>query len=362
MSTVSCQLSVYPDYLNTRMGFDFSERYHTDPAYRNTAWKDVLKWLHGEFGRWGCGRTNPADSYSASTLGSAHLISALFGAEPMYDPRQFPETKGYPLSRIPDLRDFTRKDPRFQDRVQQLIGEAESMISRYGRENVGIPFHAANMDGVEDLENTHCPLTIAYRLFGDRLLTDMYADPRGVRHVLRETMLLVRDLAETFRQLVDRPPPKRVLMSACTATFLGAEHWETFILPLIAEFCGDRETFFHSCGPSNHLLGSFRKLSEQTPLVRFDCREQAGIDLPDSARAMPEATISYMLSVPDCLTRTAEQIQRRVRQSVEEAGQNDIHLILMLPDGASNELVDAFFQQTTALGAELPEEAGFRFV
>ena len=362
MNTVSCQLSAYPDYLHTRMGLDFSERYHTDPEYRNNSWKDVLQWLHGQFGQWGCGQTNPADSYAANTLSSTHLISALFGAEVMYNARQFPETKGYPLSLIPDLRDFTRKTPRFQDRVQRLVAEVKSMIAQYGRANVGIPFYAANVDGVEDLENTHCPLTIAYRLFGDRLLTDLYTDPEGVRHVLRETVLLVQELAETFRQLTDRPRPKRVLMGACTATFLGAKHWETFILPLIAEFCGDRETFFHSCGPSNHLLDSFRKLSQRTPLIRFDCREQAGIDLPKSARALPDVTMSYMLSVPDCLTRTPEQIQQRVKQSVEEAGTSDIHLILMLPDGAEDEMVDAFFEQTTALGAELPEEAGFRFV
>lgn len=35
MSSVSCQLSAYPDYLNNRMGLDFSKRYHTDPEYRN---------------------------------------------------------------------------------------------------------------------------------------------------------------------------------------------------------------------------------------------------------------------------------------------------------------------------------------
>jgi hypothetical protein len=35
MSSVSCQLSAYSDYLNNRMGLDFSKRYHTDPEYRN---------------------------------------------------------------------------------------------------------------------------------------------------------------------------------------------------------------------------------------------------------------------------------------------------------------------------------------
>ncbi len=99
-----------------------------------------------------------------------------------------------------------------------------------------------------------------------------------------------------------------------------------------------------------------------TPLIRFDCREQAGIDLTKSSQALSDAMISYMLSVPECLTRPPEQIQKRVVQSVEEAGQSDIHLILMLPDGAQDEIVDAFFEQTTALGADLPEEAGFRFV
>jgi hypothetical protein len=51
-----------------------------------------------------------------------------------------------------------------------------------------------------------------------------------------------------------------------------------------------------------------------------------------------------------------------VKQSVEEAGANDIRQIVMLPDGAQDEMMDAFLQQTTALGAELLNEGGFRFV
>jgi hypothetical protein len=42
MGKLSCQLSLYPDYLCEKMNLDFSKHYHTDP--------------------------NPKDIYSATTL------------------------------------------------------------------------------------------------------------------------------------------------------------------------------------------------------------------------------------------------------------------------------------------------------
>jgi len=97
MNRTYSQLSAYPDYLRTNMGIDFSFHYHNDSHYRNEKWKEILNWIYSKFGEYGCGDNNPVDSYSATSLGSVHLVSWLFGADVLYFENMFPDTKGYPM-------------------------------------------------------------------------------------------------------------------------------------------------------------------------------------------------------------------------------------------------------------------------
>jgi hypothetical protein len=360
INKVSSQLSAYPDYLRSNMGLDFSYRYHNDPEYRNEKWKEILRWVYLRFGRYGCGNNSPADSYSATTLGSVHLISWLFGAGVLYFDNLFPDTYGYPLENISNLNDFNINIPVFRERLAILKNKLIGLIARFGREKVSIPFYSSEIDGVKDLDNTHCPFTIAYRLFGNRLLTDMLVNPDEAKTILFRTLDIIYFLSQEFRTIYGMSKPSRVLMSACASTFLGSEQWEEFVMPLISDYCGDRETFFHSCGPSNHLLGSFGKLAGKTHIIRFDCREQSGIDIRTAAAAMPEAVISMMMDVPKCLTRTTTELKEAVTRAVEDSGINGINLILMLPDEAKDETVEAFYEQCHALGAT--NNDGFRFV
>lgn len=342
------------------MGLDFSFHYHNDPGYRNEKWKEIVKWVYAKFGEYGCGDDNPADSYSATTLGSVHLISWLFGADVLYFENFFPDTKGYPLENLSDMNDFTINSPVFRERYGMLKHGLTDLINEHGKEKVSVPFYASDIDGVKDLDNTHCPFTIAYRLFGNRLLTDMLVNPDEAKTILFRTLDIIYYLSQEFRTIFGMSKPSRILMSACASTFLGADQWEEYVMPLIADYCGDREVFFHSCGPSNHLLESFGKLAEKTHIIRFDCREQSGIDIRTSAAKMPEALISIMMDVPKCLSRTATELKEAVIRAVEASEKNGINLILMLPDGTRDETVHAFYEQCNQLGAI--NNNGFRFV
>jgi len=360
MNKIYSQLSAYPDYLVSNMGLDFSKRYHSDSQYRNDKWKEILQWIYTKFGQYGCGDNNPRDSYSATTLGSVHLISWLFGADVLYFENLFPDTRGYPLENLVNLNDFNTNMPVFRERLEILKNNLGELIAKHGKERVSIPFYSSNIDGVEDLDCTHCPFTIAYKLFGNRLMTDMFMNPGDVKTILFKTLDSIQFLSHEFRSNFDIPKPARVLMSACASTFLGSEEWEYFIMPLIRDYCGGRETFFHSCGPSNHLLNSFGKFAESTPVIRFDCREQSGIDILTSVRMMPDALISIMMDVPKCLTRTTVELKKAVVKAFEDSGNNGINLILMIPDGTKDEMVFAFYEQCKELGAI--NNNGFRFV
>ena len=360
MTKIFSQLSAYPDYLKTNMGLDFSFRYHNDFQYRNEKQKEILQWIYAKFGEYGCGDNYPVDSYSATTLGSVHLVSWLFGAEVLYSDNLFPDTLGYPLENLTNFDYFNTDHPVFRERLEVLKSNLNDLIKRYGKEKVSIPFYSSDIDGIKDLDNTHCPFTIAYRLFGNRLMTGMLLNPGEAKLILSRTLNIIYFLSQEFRMISGTARPTRVLMSACASTFLGAEQWEEFVMPLIKDYCGGRELFFHSCGPSNHLLNSFGKLAKNTPLIRFDCREQSGIDIKGSAKMMPDALISFMLDVPKCLTRTTSELKEAVVKAVEESGQNGINIILMLPDGTKDEIVGAFYEQCHEFSAV--NNNGFRFV
>lgn len=362
MPELSCQLSAYPDYLNARMGFDFSRRYHTDPVYRNEKWKDVLRWMHSQFGHWGVGASDPADSYSVSTLDSVHMLAWLFGANIVYSPDKFPAIEEYPLADIPDLAEFRAGHDHVDERLQSLLDDTRRLIDRFGPENVAVPFYANEDTGMADLETTHCPLTVAYRLFGTRALMEIFDNPAGFEQALRGITQLLKEVGSSFRQVAGIEDPENVCVGACAAMFLGPNHFRRFLTPTIRDYVAGRPLLFHSCGRVNHLLEAFGEMAQSCDVKVMDCREQAEIDLAGVSKAFPEAKISCMLSPPACLSRTPAEIRAAVHAAVEKSGDRPLHLILALPAGTADNLADPFFETCTELGAECPEEAGFSFV
>ena len=358
---LTCQLSCYPEYLHREMGFDCSERFHTDPIYRNEKWKEVVRWIHARFGKWGCGSPDPQDSYSATTLDSVHLAAYLFGSRVRYFSDNFPDTHDYPLEDIRRLAELTWRSEPVAKRIDALLDQTRRLVDRFGPSKVGSPYYLAEDAGMQDMESTHCPLTISYRLFGERLFFEMYDNPPGIRHVFQTIMEMSAELGRAFREILKTPEPTAACIGACALTLIGVDQLITYFWPAVASFAEGRRMYFHSCGNVNRHLEALRELSEACGMDVFDCREQAGIDLETLTGLFPGTTISYMLSPPACLTRNPKDIARVVRDTVLKTEGNPLHLILNLPAGVGDEMVDAFFEACVELGAELPAEAGFSF-
>lgn len=358
---LTCQLSMYPDYLHQEMGLDFSEPFHTDPVYRNQKWKEVVRWVRQRFGRWGCGAEDPPDAYSVTTLDSVHFTAYLFGSKVSYWSDRFPDTHDYPLNGLRDLRFFRRSMTQAEARIQLVVDEARRLVDRFGPEKVVIPYYAAEDIVMCDLEVTHCPLTISYRLLGERLLLEMYDNPEGLEHLFSEVLLLSLELGERFREVVGRRRPKGACVGACASCFLGPDLFRQYLLPRVIEFAAGRPLLFHACGNVNSLFKVFEEMAAKSQVKVFDCREEAGIDLQRAAKAFPHATISYMFSPPACLSRNAGEMREAIREVIRRTEDRPVHLIINLPAGTKDEIVDAFFETCVELGVELPGEAGFAF-
>ncbi len=356
----TCQLSCYPEYLHKAMGFDFSERFHTDSMYRNEKWKEVLRWIHARFGRWRCGSAEPQDAYSATTLDSVHLTAYLFGSRVRYFVDNFPDSHDYPQSELSALQAFAWRTEPVKKRIDALLQETRRLVERFGPSKVSFPYYLGEDAGMRDLEHTHCPLTISYRLFGERLFIEMYDNPEAVGHVFRSLTDMSLELSAAFRGLLGIPKPAGACIGACALALVGVDQFTDLLRPAFEAFADGRQLYFHSCGNVNKHLEALSELNETIPIRVFDCREQSSIDLCKLAESFPGTTISYMLSPPACLTRSPEDIARVVRETVEKTAGNPLHLILNLPAGVEDALVDAFFETCVALGAQLPQ-GGFSF-
>jgi hypothetical protein len=242
-----------------------------------------------------------------------------------------------------------------------MVDEARRLVDRFGPEKVAIPYYSPDDTGMYDLEFAHCPLTISYRLVGERLLLEMYDNPEGVEHLFSEVLSLSLELGERFREVVGRSRPKSACVGACASCFLGPALFRQYLMPRVIEFAAGRPLLFHACGNVNSLFKVFEQMAGRSRVKVFDCREEAGIDLKRAAEAFPHATISYMLSPPACLSRTAGEMREAIRAAIRKSEDRPVHLILNLPAGTKDEIVDAFFETCVELGVEPPQEAGFAF-
>ncbi len=362
MSAFTCQLSLYPDYLADAIGADFGETYYADAAARNETDKRVRRFVHQQFGAWGCGEADPDDVFSPTALASVHLTAQLFGAPMLYSARSFADTLGFPLSGLPSIADLRPALPRFFRGVAELCSETARLRAAHSAARIAVPGTAEEIDGVPDLDMVHCPLTIGYKLFGERLLYAFADEPDVAGRAMYALCELTAQWTAELRRAAGRRPPRRALISACSAAFVSPEDYRRAVLPALRAYLGERSVFFHCCGSCNAHLPVFAQLHRTNPFLRFDCRESSGADLRSAAAALPGVTLSYMLSPALCLSRSPKEIGEAVDRARAEAGENPLHLILMLPAGAQPALAHAFFARCVDQGADLALARGFRFV
>jgi hypothetical protein len=106
----------------------------------------------------------------------------------------------------------------------------------------------------------HGALTSAQKLFGEGFLVDLLTDPdrarQGMNWITEAYIVLVRHYAGLCGIRIEG-----VHVGECSSCMIGREEWEAFVAPTLNRIGVELGPVrLHSCGPSDHILESARRI------------------------------------------------------------------------------------------------------
>jgi len=301
-----------PKWFHNHLGIEFSERWHSDPDYRLTAWELMSAEVRRRFpGRniGDCEEEGPPDILTG--LFGGCVVSQMFGFGVQYWPGNWPASAhGRTLSDEEALNlkpvDLDN-DPFFNgileqcDRIEELTGTVKGYL---------------NWQGV---------LNTAFRLRGEKIFTDLIEAPErahGVFEAVATTMIdgIKRLLA---RQREAGQDYHFATISNCVVNMLSPKHYEEFLLPYDLRIRSEFENFgIHNCAwnvnPYMNAYATVPRLGYLDMGLESDfrrCREL----FPDTRR-------NLIYEDMDVADKSKDEIRQDLERAAEELGPCDIGL------------------------------------
>lgn len=364
MKKISCQLSFYPDFLIEHTAFSMDKWYSENIQDRTEQVKIIHSFMEKTYGQYIKEDKNFTMPHMVTPYSSIQLFLSLFDVQMIYSENAFADTKIAPLKDVDTIEDLDAVEKIFKNNAMTWIEKVKNQIAGFKIDDLDFPLHMQEIDGIKDLEMVHCPLTIGYKLFGEKILYLQYDDEQFAEECLTRVAKWAVWLMEKIRQeLMNRyDRPKKLLISACSACFVSPDYWDSKMNPLM-EFLSDRrDVFFHSCGTINNHLDTFKSLSGKINFLKFDCRESSNANIKKASELFGDTEISYMFSPALCIGAISQQMKDAVDKAIVDTGDKALHLILMLPGGSNQDLGTVFLEQATKNGASIYPFNKFRFV
>jgi hypothetical protein len=331
-------LGFTPRWYHARLGIDFSEAWHADPANRAGSLLAMKRLLHE------CFPTVPyfrpvMDGQVERTLSGVNgimTIPRLYGIEPRYAKDGWPDARDgmhLPREEIPLDRPFDlERHPVLVDLYRQI----DIIRDRSG------PVHGyLNYQGL---------LNVALKVRGNDIFLDLLDDPPWVHRFLRHIAETIAAVSRRI-QAIQRASAFAVdllSMSNCVMNMVSPAQYEEFVLPLDREI-GERYPRFgiHTCNwKADPYLDALRKIPRMGYL-------DTGID-SDLARmrALFPATRRAVLYGPvQFESRSLSELAADFRRIADLAGPCD----LVLADVEST-TPDGRVRDALAIAAELDRE------
>lgn len=106
----------------------------------------------------------------------------------------------------------------------------------------------------------HGALTTAQKLFGEGFMVDLLTEPdrarRALDWIVGAYVALVRHYAEVCGIRI-----RGVHVGECSSCMVGAAEWDAFVAPTLNRIGAELDAVrLHSCGPSDHILESLRRI------------------------------------------------------------------------------------------------------
>ena len=214
------EIGFTPMWYHKALGIDFSERWHTDPAYRRDTIVRMAREVRRRFGDSNIGCLQDPDDPADLLTGTfgACTVAAIYGVPIVYSADNWPNcTHQYLTSdqvgklEPPDLD----SNPFFSDLMEQV----EWIAKENGQ--------------VEGFINWQGVLNNAYRLRGTEVFMDIVDEPARARHLLQCIAMTMIDGAQRLygRQRQTGVDIRHFTISNCLVNMVSSKQYRDFLLP-----------------------------------------------------------------------------------------------------------------------------------
>ena len=307
-------LGFTPRWYHERLGIDFGERWHVDPAHRYETLVAAKEHLHRCFPQVPAftpcyrGGVEP----TCATISAVHgimLIPMLYGLEPVYRKDGWPDAAAGGKAAGEQLDRLEPLDPASHPVVRQLLEQMGEIERRWG-----LIHGYLNYQGI---------LNVAVKVMGQEIFFEMIDDPEGTRRFFAHIARAIGDTSKLVqaRQRRSGFPVDLLSMSNCVMNMISPEQYREFVLPFDRALSLEYERFgIHTCNwDATPYLDELRTIEKMGYL-------DTGImaDLARIRRMFPDARRAIMYSPVDLERKSLDAIRSDMQRIAREYAPCDV--------------------------------------
>ena len=214
------EIGFTPQWYRQILGIDFSERWHTDPAYRKETilrMKDELRRRFPGTAAGGIDRPDEPSDLLTGTFGVC-TVAGIYGLPLVYSKDNWPDSQ----------RRYLTDDQI--DRIEPPALDANSFFQRLMAQ---VDWIAANDGRVEGFINFQGVLNNAHRLRGEKLFLDLFDAPDRCRRLFDCVCTTMIEAAKRLheRQRETGVDVAFITISNCLVNMVSPEQYRDFLLP-----------------------------------------------------------------------------------------------------------------------------------
>jgi hypothetical protein len=337
------EIGFTPHWFRSKLGIDFGERWHTDPAYRRESVRAMRAELARRFPGSAVGGIDrpehPLDLLTGTYGGS--VVAGIYGVPLVYAPDNWPNCEKQYLTDVqaerlepPDLDG----NPLFQDLMRQVewIATHERRVEGY-----------VNWQGV--LNNAH-------RLRGEALFTDLIEAPERARRLFACVCATMIEAEQRLhaRQRASGVAVGFTTISNCLVNLIAPRQYAELLLPFDQRIAGA----FASIGVHNCAWRVDPYLEHYARIPRVGYIDMGlASHLPTVRALFPSARRAVMITPTEFSEAPAASLQDSLQRVAAECGPCDV-VAADLETGTPDETVRRFLACCEELGRAVARDGG----